>query len=208
MLEYDSLVQLVQAQKFEQAANFCLQMLGSETTNRFWKTQLGYVYFLNEENVDAHYHKAIATFESLVQEDATDVNALFWLGYLNNIVLNDLEQASYWVQQALSLDEYHPYANLTLAGLTLNNNLNETLLRRVIAVQPRNIRVIVQLCKYLVAENKLDEAKIIYQLLLSNPPYYEENYGVLNDYINEVLTSASHAPQLISEMSSLLIIRE
>lgn len=188
---YDEFRTLVQDAQFVAAAAFCHTALNSGADPLYWTTQLGYSHFLNYTDDDAYYNKSLSVFEDLVSQYPTNVNALFWLGYLYHILYNDAGTAKKKLQEALALDPDHPYANLVLAGL-LNPDDSYKLLHRALKSQPRNFRVLRQMINMLIETNQRNDAEKTLKIMLTEEPYVELQYGIMNEYINDVLTGASH----------------
>jgi len=189
---YEELDKLVTLRDYDMAEAFCQSALIDDINTCFWKTQLGYVYFLNERNVNTHYNKTPAIFESLIEKYPDDINAHFWLGYIYNVILNDIENAKNELRIALKLSPVHPYANLVLAGLVEDAEGVE-LLRKVLTIQSANFRAIRQLADLLLQRHQKVLSRRTSESMLTNAPYIEQDYGIMNRYINDVLTGATHA---------------
>jgi tetratricopeptide (TPR) repeat protein len=188
---YNKLIELVRLEKYYDAEILCRQLLLSEPDQKFWRTQIGYIYFLNEKNDQLYYSSAPSTFKSLVSDYPLDINSHFWLGYIFNIVTGDIEDAKNELKTSLSLDKYHPYANIVMSGL-IGVPESIDLLRIALEVQPTNFRVLRQLANMLLQVGQDTEALKYFDVVLNSPAYIEENYGIMNRYINDVLTSATH----------------
>jgi tetratricopeptide (TPR) repeat protein len=188
---YNKLIELVRLEKYYDAEILCRQLLLSEPDQKFWRTQIGYIYFLNEKNDQLYYSSAPSTFKSLVSDYPLDINSHFWLGYIFNIVTGDIEDAKNELKTSLSLDKYHPYANIVMSGL-IGVPESIDLLRMALEVQPTNFRVLRQLANMLLQVGQDTEALKYFDVVLNSPAYIEENYGIMNRYINDVLTSATH----------------
>lgn len=203
VFNYSELESLVKKENFKEAEAFCLAALASEPDHRFWETQLGYLYFLNEKDSDSFYNRAPTVFESLVANNAVDVNAHFWLGWIYMIVLNDSESAQRELREALALDPNHPYANLALAS-RLNAAEGAELLRRTLKQQPTNFRALRDLADVFLTVSKKTEARSLLKLMLTYEAYIERSYGIMNQYINDVLTGATHEQSWREEARSQL----
>jgi tetratricopeptide (TPR) repeat protein len=193
---YVQLTQLIALADYSGAEALCYAALSQAVNSHFWRTQLGYVCFLNDRDFEAYYNKAPTVFQSLVAEDPTDANALFWLSYIYNIVLFENEKAKDGLEQVLALEPNHPYANIALSGLTrLEIEQSAAVikcLQHVLRQQPTNFRVLRQLADIFVQTNRKAEAQNLFQRMLSYPAYVEHDYGIMNKYINDVLTGATH----------------
>jgi tetratricopeptide (TPR) repeat protein len=183
--------------EYDEAESFCLEKLKSGKDMAFWKTQLGYVYFLNEQDLDAYYDHAPTTFQSLVEEEPTNVNAHFWLGYLYAIVLQDFENAVRELRQALALDPNHAYANLVLSAYVVEER--GTLLRKALEQQPNNLRALLQFAELLVTETQYESARELLNELIRADVYVEKDLGIINTYVNDVLTGSSRQLMLREE---------
>lgn len=194
--DYIQLTQLINLKDYSEAEALCYAALSQSIHSHFWRTQLGYVCFLNERDFEAYYNKAPTVFKSLVAEDPKDANALFWLSYIYNIVFSEDEKAKYGLEQVLALEPNHPYANIALGGLTIPDAEHSaaviTCLQHVLQQQPTNFRALRQLADVFVQTNRKAEAQNLFQRMLSYPAYVEHDYGIMNHYINGVLTGATH----------------
>jgi len=156
---------------------------------RFWQTQLGYVYFLGHQVDTVHYYESPSIFKALVATDPQDTNAHFWLGYTIEIVFADNEQARQEHTRVLALDPQHPYANLCLAGL-VDRQASVTYLRRTLAIQPANFSALHQLAEILLLNNNHAEIRNILEYMVTHHAYVEQNYGIMNEYINGVFVGS------------------
>jgi tetratricopeptide (TPR) repeat protein len=120
-----------------------------------------------------------------------DANAHFWLGYIDLIVLNDIDNARQQLREVLNLNLNHPYANLVLASMPNIENSPE-LLRRVLQQQPTNFRALRQMADFLLVSKQKSEALSFLRMILTQEAYIEQNYGIMNLYINDVLTGATN----------------
>lgn len=188
---YLILEQLVREERFDEAADFCREDVRREQDPYLWKTQLGYVYFLNEGDDDAYHNKAPSIFEDLVHKYPLDTNSNFWLGYIYDIVCHDATESTKRLQEALRLEPGHPYANLVLAGI-VSTRESYALLERALERQPNNIRALRQLSVAYLAINDVARVKNLLTRIISVEPYIENTYGIMNTYINDVLTGATH----------------
>ena len=181
---YTALESAVGIEDYETATKICHRALAAGGAQHFWKTQLGYVCFLNEKDAEAYYNQAPSIFGWLVVTFPADENAWFWLGYLNDIVLDNQEHARTQLREALKLDTNHPYANLVLAGI-VDPLESIKLLRRTLTRQPANFRALHQLADILSSINKEEQAEIL-MLMLQEEVYVEKDYGIMNSYMNDV----------------------
>lgn len=201
--DYSELQRLVDEEDYTGAEAFCLAALDAGLDPQFGEIQLGYVYFLNDEDLEAHYVRTVEVFERLVQRQPEDENARFWLGYVFLIISNDLESSKTQLREALALKPTHSYANLVLAGLTSGEE-SIVLLRQALKEQPTNFRVLQQLAEILIREGRKDDAREVLRTMLAQPPYIEQGYGIMNRYMNDVLTGATHAELWRQEARSKL----
>ena len=159
--------------------------------NLFWQTQIGYICFLNETDIEAYYERSQSVFQSLVIQYPADANAHFWLGYIYCIVFNDIDHARQQLREVLKLNLNHPYANLVLASIPNTEDSTE-LLRRVLQQQQTNFRALRQMADLLLISKQKSEALQLLRIILTQEAYIEQNYGIMNIYINEVLTGATN----------------
>jgi tetratricopeptide (TPR) repeat protein len=189
--DYHLLEELVNREEYDTAEQFCVEAAKGELDPQFWETQLGYLYFLNERDLESYYKKAPSMFERLVARNSDDANARFWLGYLYEIVLCDSQNALKHLREVLAKDADHPYANLVISGLC-DSGESVTLLKRALTQQPTNFRVLRQLSDVLIASSNLEEGREVLRQIIEKKPYLERSYGIMNRYINDVLTGATH----------------
>lgn len=200
---YAELERLVDSEDYDSAAAFCRAAMRTEQDPRFWQTQLGYVCFLNENDLQAFFNEAPAIFESLVATNQSDANAHFWLGYIFIIARANYEAGVREVRKALALDPSHPYANFVLAGRD-GPDREETirLLLQVLRRQPSNFRALQQLADVLVASGRTEEARQVLEAMLTRNAHVEQGYGIMNRYINDVLSGATHEQELREEAAA------
>lgn len=194
----------VSAGKFNKAEALCLSKLNPQAKDyTLWLTQLGYIYFLNEENTTAYYEKCLPVFIQLVEKDAQNEDALFWLAYLSYIIHHDTEGSKSKLHQLLRLNPAHSYANLVMAGFSDTPDQEKlSYLYGVLKQQPNNLRAAKQSIEILLRYGKVDEARLLWRDLNGNEPYTETNYGIMNEYINGVLTAALHSRQIFLSLNN------
>jgi tetratricopeptide (TPR) repeat protein len=202
-LDYSKLEDLVRAEDYQQAEVFCRATLAAGLAPLFWETQLGYIYFLNEKDDRAWYEQALPTFESLVAKNPANANARFWLAYVYWIVWDDIENSIQELRKVLALNPNHAYANLVLAGQP-DYKQSVELLRKVLKQQPNNFRVLRQLANVLLASKQKAQVKELLERILTNEAYVEQQYGIMNEYINDVLTQATQQQELREEAKAQL----
>jgi len=200
---YAQLQELVEFGDYAQAEVVCRAALARGEDPQFWETQLGYVCFLNERDAKSYYDKALATFTSLTSKYSSDDNARFWLAYIFDVIFSDLERARQELHDCLQLNPNHSYAKLVLAGI-VDQEQGKGLLRKVLQEQPTNFRALRQLADALIAPNQGKEARRILDVMLHNKAYVEQAYGIMNRYMNDVLTNATHEHSLQEEARTLL----
>ncbi|MCP2728752.1 tetratricopeptide repeat protein [Limnofasciculus baicalensis] len=190
-LNYSELEELVREEDYQGAEAFCQSVLETGVDNLFWQTQIGYICFLNETDIEAYYERSPSVFQSLVIQYPEDANAHFWLGYIYCIVFNDIDNARQQLREVLKINLNHPYANLVLASIPDTEDSAE-LLRRVLQQQPTNFRALRQMADLLLVSKQKSEALQLLRIILTHEAYIEQNYGIMNLYINEVLTGATN----------------
>ncbi|AFZ24215.1 hypothetical protein Cylst_1969 [Cylindrospermum stagnale PCC 7417] len=199
-VNYSELERLVSAEEYDKAEDFCLQVLNTGVESMFWQTQLGYIYFLNEQDIDGYYEKAPSIFQSLVTKYPDNINAHFWLGYIYSVVLNDLDKSILEFKKVLLLNPNHPYTNLVLAGYPdYENSEKQKFLSKALKQQPTNLRVLNEMSNLLFAVNQKPDAKKFLENILNYEGYVERDYGIMNQYINDVLTCATHQQNIRQE---------
>jgi hypothetical protein len=203
MESYQDLEKLVEHESYDMAAELCLKAIRRGLDRQFWKTQLGYVHFLNECDIDAFYNKAPFVFLSLAEEYPHDDNIHFWLGYIYKITLHDSGHAQVELEKTLELNSGHPYANLALAGL-IEDDRSAYLIQLTLRVQPYNFRAMHQLALLYMSNEKMREAESLLRSMIDNRAYIEQGYGIMNTYINGVLTGSAREKALQEEAHKLL----
>ena len=203
--EFATFENMVSSGDLTGAEQFCSDVLGRSEPEawNFWKTQAGYVCFLNEEDSDARYNRAPAHFEELASRCPKDSNAWFWLGYLEDVLFGETS-AGERLQTALALAPDHPYAALVLAGISPTPESSIRLLQTVIRVQGNNARAVRELTRVWIGRGEVAQAVHGLQMLASEPPFIEHGYGIMNVYMNDVLTGAIHHPEWKAEAERTL----
>ncbi len=192
VFDYAELEWLVGENSFDGAADLCRVAAAASPDPRFWKTQLGYVLFLSEP-VGSDRKQSVDHFQMMVTEDKTDVNARFWLGYLYSLFPYREDKAQNELHQVLKLDRNHAYAYEVLASFDNEDpDLNVILLRRVLELQPTNYQALNALADRFLGMGRRSEAYQLLKVILEQPAYTEQNYGIMNRYLNESLTGAKN----------------
>jgi tetratricopeptide (TPR) repeat protein len=204
VFSYTDLERLIQTEQFSEAETVCKEAIASSSDKLFWRTQLGYVYFLNEQDDEAYYHKSVKVFEELVKDYPNDANAHFWLGYLKWIILNQEENAIAELNEVLEIEPDHPYTHIVLADYNENRLSSVFYLLRITHIQPNNYRALVQFANFHQKKERLVIAKEFYRVITQNPPYVETGYGIMNNYINDVFTWSSKAESVRQQAEELL----
>lgn len=193
---------LILKNQYAKAIAWCQQKLAQGYDNQFWLTNLGYVYFLDEQNVEHFYVQAPRTFVELAQRYPKSANAHFWLGYCQEIALHNLKQAKESYEQAISLDAQHPYTHLTLASI--EQTIAVFLLKRAVEIQPCNLRANFELAEKYASLGDRERAQAILRMMLDMKPYRETEYGIMNEYINGVFTGALRQEDYLSKATKML----
>jgi cytochrome c-type biogenesis protein CcmH/NrfG len=181
---------LVNEGHYDDAVRLCQARTKTDPQRHFWEMQLAYVLFLNEHDDEAYYLQCPQAFEVAVQHAPADSDAHFWLGYVKLLVHHDTAAGREELARALALDGTHPYANLVLAGIQGGASAIP-LLRQVLIRQPGNHRALRELAQNLAESGYTSESQAMSERLRNHHPYVEHGYGIMNGYINEVLTEAS-----------------
>lgn len=187
-----TLSSLVESGRLEEAAQLCLQHLHDDGSQNYWLRQLGFVSFLDEGNQIAYYERAPQAFRDLAQRMPEDADAQFWLGYVRSIVENDSAGAELALWAATRLDPHHAYAHLAMAGLKAGRDAVSEL-KQTVSVQPGNLRAWRALAQQFEQLGERGAANQAWGELLRAAPQIETRYGIMNTYVNDVLTGASHA---------------
>lgn len=190
--DHARLADAVAAGRYAEAEAHCLDMLGQQVDWAFWKTQLGYVCFLNGEDDAARFVRAPRHFAELVARRPRDANALFWKAYLDHILLDNRDLAADELKQVLRMSSDHRYASLVLAGMGEDGEV-VGFLRSALRVTPNNFRALRQLGHLFHQQGRRAEAIAAYGTMLDGEPFVETRVGIMNPYANEVLTAAAHA---------------
>jgi tetratricopeptide (TPR) repeat protein len=200
---------LVRAGDFSGAEQLCADRLARLEAEAEvwtdWKAQAGYVCFLNEGDLEARYNRAPVHFEELAGRDPHDANAWFWLGYLDAILFDDASRAAERLQRALALHPAHPYAALVLAGISQTAEAGIDLLQTVIHGQGSNARAVRELARLHLERGEVTLAVEAMRKLVSEPAYIEKGFGIMNGYINDVLTGARHLAEWRAEARRSLL---
>jgi tetratricopeptide (TPR) repeat protein len=198
------LTDTVAAGRYAEAEAHCVEMLGQQADWAFWKTQLGYVCFLNEQDDAARFVRAPRHFAELVTQRPLDGNALFWKAYLDHILLDNRELAADELRQVLRRSPDHPYAPLVLAGMSEDGEAVR-LLESALHGTPNNFRALGQLGRLLHQRGRREDARAAYGTMLEGEPFVEARLGIMNPYANEVLTAAAHADAYRDEARRYLL---
>lgn len=188
----NSLELLVEAGRLDEAAEWCRRRLADSSHADHWLRQLGFVCFLNESNDAAYYEDAPRIFREIAERSLEDADAHFWLGYVRTIIESDHAGAEDSLSAALRVDPSHPYAHLVLSGIKQGADAVQEL-RCTLASQPGNLRAWRALAQELTRTGDYDGGRRALQQLVAAEPYVETRYGIMNAYVNEVLTGSAHA---------------
>jgi hypothetical protein len=184
------LMELAYNEEYEQAISLCKEIIADLNSQDeiYWRTQLGYLYFLNYQNnfID-FYVNAPSVFQHLVEDFPTDANSRFWLGYINIIAFEYVAVAKKHLHITLELAPKHPYASLILSAY-YGRIQQETYFRNTLKQQPSNFRALSELLSLFEKENQESDMKTVLDTIVSTQAYEEKHYGVMNSYINELFT--------------------
>jgi tetratricopeptide (TPR) repeat protein len=203
VFSYTDLERLIENEQYSEAEAICQEAIASSVDKLFWRTQLGYVYFLNFPDED-YPENSIAIFEALVKDYPNDPNAHFWFGYLNWIFYSEIDFAITELLKVLELEPNHPYARLVLAGHNADHISSLVPLMQQIQIQPNNYRALMQSGDFYRDKKNLETAREFYLKIIQNPPYIETGYGIMNTYINDVFTFATRAEDVKNETKEIL----
>lgn len=197
---------LVNKDEIQQAIDICKQMLDTEPQHSLhWRTQLGYLYFLNEQNsTEDFYMNAPDTFRKLTQDYPTDMNSKFWLGYIQIIAFDNIEIGIQYLTEALEIAPSHPYANLVLSSY-YDIEESTMLLQNVLKQQMLNFRALMQIAYLFKKKGKMDEAKNFLNIIINEQAFTETNYGSVNTYINEVFINSTQQDIIKQQAQEMLL---
>ncbi|HEX3052813.1 MAG TPA: hypothetical protein VHP83_19295 [Aggregatilineaceae bacterium] len=199
-----SLASLVETGAYAEAIKLCRSAWAAGQDPKFWETQLGYVFFLDYES-DEHWLYTVPIFEALVAKDPSDVNARFWLGYTFNILSHNLERSRQELLQVLSRDPHHPYAHLKLASSAdIDVSIRIEHLRQVLSRQVVNIEAYSSIIDLLLKTKQYMEAKRLYEEFHHVPIFLETEYGIMNEYMNDVFNQVTREHELRHEVQQKL----
>lgn len=190
--------------KFKDAIQLCESAITLGQNVEFWKTQLAYVCFLNEDNDEARYVTAHNLFISLTELNPLDANSHFWLGYITDIFFNNKESARSHLLEVKLIAPKFFYADLALAGLVENHPDNLEYLEAVLQQKPNLYRALLQMSELLIKAHQYDNARRTLNALLNSDPYLETEFGVMNKYMNDVFTCATHQEDFQNKCEAML----
>jgi hypothetical protein len=110
----DALQNAVNIADFERARHICNEQIASGSQILFWRTQMAYIHFLDEEDADRQYQSPIL-FQGIVVDFPADENALFWYGYSSYILTNNTFIKDKCFLHVLELNPDHLYTNIFYA---------------------------------------------------------------------------------------------
>jgi hypothetical protein len=84
------------------------------------------------------------------------------------------------------------YADLVLAGLLENHADRLEYLEGVLKQKPNLYRALVEMSELFIEAHRYDSARSTLNMLLNSNPYIENDFGVMNNYMNDVFTGAEH----------------
>lgn len=174
---------------YEEARLLCLKEIEHGGDRLTWLTQLAYLHFLDESNI-AVYFSSPNAFNTVREAFPGDRNGKFWYGYSLIVVTGEMAVGEENILSVLSEEPSHPYANLVQASLVTNNQQRVQHLLRCLAVQPNNYRALYEAAKAYIVLGALGDAQAALRLILTNEPFTETGFGIMNDYINGPLTNA------------------
>ncbi len=187
---------------FDTGIEYCRAALEAGEDCHFWETQLGYLYFIHfqgEHNIG--YPTSI--FETLVAKRPSDINARFWLGYISEIHFDSRDFCIDCMKSVLEHNPAHAYARLILSSyVDIGERIR--LLENVIRLQKTNIRAYGELISARIENGERAEAKRMLEIVPTLIPFVERDYGIMNTYINDVITGATGHGKWVEEMQDLL----
>jgi tetratricopeptide (TPR) repeat protein len=197
------LEELIARARFVEAEAYCLERLAHGGDPAYWMTRQAYVCFLNDEDTAAYHDRAPGLFARLAEVQPDDASSLFWHGYLLLMVRHDERAASNRLREVLRLDPDHAYASLVLAGIAGAGD-RLPLLRDVLRTQPGNVRALRELAIELERAGDAEGSRRAWSRLVSTDPLVETRLGIMNHYVNDVLTGSTRAMELRAEADARL----
>lgn len=192
--EYSRFVDLVAADRFSEGEELATTALREQPSEwRFWKTQLVYVCFLNDKDNAAQFERSPLHLGELVARYPNDHNGHFWKAYVDLILLDAREAARNELYALSRVAPYHAYVSLVLGGMPEEASKAVGHLEASLRIVPNNFRAMRDLGYVLNRQDRRGEARLVFEALLLAHPFVETSYGVMNPYMNEVLTGAGHA---------------
>jgi tetratricopeptide (TPR) repeat protein len=131
-----------------------------------------------------------------------DANRLFWFGYVEGILFNRIQKGIPYLLKAIAIQPELSYAHLVLAGYTDIPGEKLRLLEAVVQQHPTLLRALIEMAEILMILRQNDQAKSILEFILKTSPYIETEYGIMNNYINDVLTGATRWKSIRDEALS------
>lgn len=189
---YTTLEMLVKENRVSEALKIVNGAIELKQNEEFWKTQLAYITFINEQD-DKSRFTTPSLFTNLVEAYPPNANNYFWLGYTTYILFGQIEVAQNHLNKAKEIESTHFYSNLVLAGFSVNDNEKLLLLENILERTPFLYRGLMEKAEVFIRLGQVDNARTTLFLLIASDPYVEQNYGILNDYMNEVFTGANHS---------------
>jgi tetratricopeptide (TPR) repeat protein len=178
-------LQLLDADRLSDAADYCRGALEEGADRRYWLLQLAFVDIDRDvEDNDAYYNELSDVLGTLVREFPEDADAHFWFGYFRFLLPPfDEQEGMRACLRALELDPAHLYANIVVAGHLVPDEA-EPYLRQALREQPANHRALVDLARALVTLGRDGEAKEALRTVLAVEPFVETRLAAGNGYAN------------------------
>jgi tetratricopeptide (TPR) repeat protein len=186
-----TLRELLSGGRYAAAEQHCAVQSSADPRWILWRS---IVCFLNEKDLDAHYSRGPALLNRYLHAIPEDRDARFLAIYWRLLNRGGSDSVS-CLAEFLAESPEHPYANLVLAANGPSEGARSHL-ERVLAMQPNNLRALLQLALVEEQAGQWEEARQLLLRTLVVTPYVEDTWGLLNSYVNAVLTGAEVAGEL------------
>jgi lipopolysaccharide biosynthesis regulator YciM len=121
------------------------------------------------------------------------------------------EDARREFEHCLAIKPDHAYAHMALSGLSGDDRteVKATHLKEVLKVQPNNARAQKEMAEIHLRAGEFEDAARLLKAVIENEPYLEDGCGIMNEYVNGVLTGAlssfvkDEARELLSRLPPL-----
>jgi hypothetical protein len=169
-----------------------------------WGLLRAIVCFLNEiDDPIGYYDRGPAALVSYLEANEGDVDARFWLAYWSLLARGWSEAPDLALVHLLEQQPQHAYANLILAAY--RTDLAACFyLARALRGQPGNLRALLALARHEAGAGHKAEAVRRLRELTRTEPFEERGWGILNEYVNGVLTGSLSRERILQNAKETL----